>query len=174
MERGFLRSIALMIVLVSLTACTRNGEPLPRESLAIRINILCTTCDEFLSCATSTAASEPSLRVYRLREKSFWAQVATIWDYLVQWIWRKTADTRPLSLYVERDGARTITDVPSLAQLDFVTGRIGLHDSNVDMRDGAWTSLQGSRLGRCEQLSRRDGYALVRRFLGRSLPGDAR
>ena len=173
MERGFLRSIALVVVLVASTACTRSPEPLPRETLAIRINILCTTCDEFLRCAAAPTA-DTDLRVYRLREKSFWAQVATIWDYLVQWIRRKTTDARPLSLYVERDGRRSITDPPSMAQLDFVAGRIGLHDSNVDMRDGTWTSLSGEPLGRCEQMTRRDGYAMVRRFLGRSLPGDPR
>ena len=181
MERGFLRSIALVVVLVASTACTRSAEPLPRETLAIRINILCTTCDEFLRCAaapTPDAAAKlvagAEWRVYRLREKSFWAQVATIWDYLVQWLRRKTTDTRPLSLYVERDGARTIADLPSMARLDFVAGRIDLHDSTVDMRDGTWTSLQGDRLGRCEQMTRRDGYGMVRRFLGRSLPGEQR
>ena len=160
---------------------SRSAEPLPRETLAIRINILCTTCDEFLRCAaapTPDAAAKlvagAEWRVYRLREKSFWAQVAPIWDYLVQWIRRKTTDARPLSLYVERNGRRSITDPPSMAQLDFVAGRIGLHDSNVDMRDGTWTSLSGEPLGRCEQMTRRDGYAMVRRFLGRSLPGDPR
>lgn len=171
MERGFLRPIALVAMLVFLTACTRGGEPLPSQSLAIRINILCTTCDEFLRCTDSSAPDAP-LRVYRLREKSFWAQVATIWDYLVQWFRRKTTDTRPSSLYIERDGVRTISDLPKPAQLDVVAGRVTLHDSNVDMRDGAWSTLQGTRLGRCEQMSRRDGYAMVRRFLGRTLPGD--
>lgn len=161
-----------------VVGCARGPEPVPRESLAIHINILCTTCDEFLRCdawppAAGGASATAISRIYRLREKSFWAQVATIWDYLVQWVHRKTTDTRPLSIYVERDGVRTVTDIDQPAQLDFVAGHITLHDSQIDMRDGRWQSKSGAELGACKPMPRREGYAMVRKFLGRALPGAA-
>ncbi|MFM7625449.1 MAG: hypothetical protein ACKO7G_03085, partial [Gammaproteobacteria bacterium] len=62
-----------------LASCSRGPQPLPPESLRIRINILCSTCDDFIACTMATA-SPPAMPaptvIYRLREKGFGAQVA--------------------------------------------------------------------------------------------------
>ena len=44
---------------------------------------------------------------------------------------------------------------------------ISLPDSRIDMRNGDWLDLQGARIGRCDAMVRRDGYALIREFLGK-------
>ena len=164
--------------------------PLPAESLQIRINLLCTTCDDFLRCersgdATGMPAGMPidmqdpadpaeSYRIYRMREKSFWAQIATIWDYLVQWVHRKTSDTRPLTVYLDEGGQRRSIDEQGMARVDVAAGLISLPDSSIDMRDGTWRDLRGELQGRCATLPRREGYAWVRAMLGRELPGGGR
>jgi hypothetical protein len=141
--------------------------------LAIPINLRCTTCDDFVRCTPAAAGAD--VVVYRLKEKTFWAQVATIGDYLVQLFRAKTTDERPLARYVGVPGrGRIETSASWRAQIDASAGLITLPDSRIDQRNGAWADLKGERLGQCVALKRRDGYALVREFLGRPLPARAR
>jgi hypothetical protein len=150
-------------------ACSRGSEPLPAAELQIRINLLCTTCDDFLQCRASSSVD--SFTLYRLREKSFWAQIATIWDYLIQSVRRKTSDRRPLTVYLEERGERRVLSAEGVAGVDMVSGLISVPGSLIDMRDGSWRSPQGELLGRCVTLPRRQGYAWLRELLGRPLPG---
>ena len=166
-----LRPALLPIILVAVVlqgACSRGPEPLPAAELQIRINLLCTTCDDFLQCRASSSVD--SFTLYRLREKSFWAQIATIWDYLIQSIHRKTSDRRPLTVYLEENGERRVLSEEGVAGVDMVSGLISVPGSLIDMRDGSWRSPQGEVLGCCVTLPRRQGYAWVRELLGRPLP----
>lgn len=157
-----------------LVGCTRGPAALPAESLQIRINLLCTTCDDFLRCTRSADAGRPEVyHLYRLREKSFWAQIATIWDYLVQWLQRKTSDQRPLTIYLNEGEARRVLDMSGVARIDAVAGLISLPDSSIDMRNGEWRNPRGELQGQCVTLPRREGYAWVRALLGRDLSGIA-
>ena len=160
---------AILASALLLGACSRGPEPLPADQLRIRINLLCTTCDDFLQCRASS--STDSFTLYRLREKSFWAQIATIWDYLIQLLRRKTSDQRPLTVYAEQNGLRVVRSTEGVARVDLVSGLISLPDSLIDLRDGSWRSLQGGVLGGCVSMPRREGYAWVRELLGRPLPG---
>lgn len=161
----------LVAVLLLVSGCDRGSAPLPSESLQIRINLLCTTCDDFLRCDASGAASETqSYRLYRLREKSFWAQIATIWDYLIQLVRRKTTDVRPLSIYENQGEVRRITSSVGKARVDAAAGLIQLPDSTIDMRNGEWRTPTGALQGQCRTMPRREGYAWVRAMLGRELP----
>lgn len=154
-----------------VAACQRGPAALPAETLQIRINLLCTTCDDFLRCSHSADAARSELyRIYRLREKSFWAQIATIWDYLVQWVHRKTRDQRPLVVYLNDGEVRRVLELPGEATVDAAVGMISLPDSSIDMRNGDWRNLRGELQGRCSTLPRREGYAWVRGMLGRELP----
>lgn len=165
------RAAALVIVcLLGLGACGPAAVPQPPESLQIRINLLCSTCDDFLRCAPDSSAGAGRYLLYRLREKSFWAQVATIWDYLVQWLRRKSADTRPLTIYENDGGTRRVLLAEGLARIDAASGLISLPDASIDMRNGEWRSRVGALQGRCTPLKRREGYAWLRGLLGRELP----
>lgn len=173
-----------------LAGCSRGPQPLPPESLRIRINILCSTCDDFIACKMSPASSAgpvvPSPAVpggptmpggptviYRLREKGFWAQVATIGDYLVQLFRRKVRDERPLTVYVEDLGRRRVAGDGLRATVDLSTGVLAVPDGSIDLRDGAWRTASGSLRGACATMPRREGYAFVRALLGRPLPKGA-
>ncbi len=161
-----------MLLALLLTACNA-GKPLvpPNDGLTIKVNLLCTTCDDFLRCrrdvAAAAAGREPLL-VYRLREKGFWAQIATIGDYLFQLFRQKTSDERPLAIYRDDGLERTVEQVPTMALVDAAAGTISLPDGRIDMRNGDWLDLRGARVGRCEAMVRREGYALMREFLGRT------
>lgn len=165
-----------------LAGCNAGGSIVPpNEGFAIKINLLCTTCDDFLDCRRDAAPPAPPaagarepLLVYRLKEKSFWAQVATIGDYLFRFFRQKQTDERPLAIYRDDGVRRTVEQVPGLVSIDGVAGTITLPDSIVDMRSGAWLDTRGERFGSCRALLRRDGYALMRQFLGREpAPGAA-
>jgi hypothetical protein len=151
-----------------LASCSRGPQPLPPESLRIRINILCSTCEDFIACRTPAASS--STVIYRLREKGFWAQVATIGDYLVQLFRRKVRDERPLTVYVEDRGQRRVTGDGLRATVDLSIGMLAVPDGSIDLRDGAWRTAMGSPRGACATMPRREGYAFVRALLGRPLP----
>ena len=165
------RAAALVLAcLLALGGCGPAAVPLPPESLQIRINLLCSTCDDFLRCERSASAGGERYVLYRLREKSFWAQVATIRDYLLQWLRRKTADTRPLTIYENDGGARRVLLAEGRARVDAATGLISLPDASIDMRNGGWRSRDGTLQGQCATLKRREGYAWLRGLLGRELP----
>ena len=160
----------LVAAALLLAACSRGPQPLPPEQLRIRLNILCTTCDDFLACTAPVEASPAPTVIYRLREKGFWAQVATLWDYLVQLFRRKVRDERPLTVYVEDRGQRRVSADGVSAKIDLSAGLLAVPDGSIDLRDGAWRSEAGTLRGGCRALPRREGYAFVRALLGRPLP----
>lgn len=168
---GSLGRAMLVGILLLLAGCDRGPAPLPPESLQIRINLLCSTCDDFLRCEVADVVPETnSYRLHRLREKSFWAQIATIWDYLIQLFRQKTVDVRPLTIYENEGERRRIVSSEAKARVDAAAGLILLPDSIIDMRKGQWRTLNGDLQGQCRTLPRREGYAWVRAMLGRELP----
>lgn len=171
LARGMARLMMLLMISALVAGCDRGPKPLPPESLKIRINLLCTTCDDFLRCErVDTDAEAEAYRIYRLREKSVWAQIATIWDYLVQWIRKKTNDVRPLTIYDNLGEVRQIVSEDERAQIDMAAGLLSLPDSSIDLRNGEWRGTDGALQGRCRTMPRREGYAWVRALLGRALP----
>ena len=159
--------LALMLLL-SL-GCAPRPQPISAEQLQLKINILCTTCDDFLQCTATGQSASAGFTLYRLREKSFFAQIATIWDYLIQSAHQKTSDRRPLTIYVEDNGAPRVLVSDSAAKVDMVTGLIMLPDATIDMRDGSWI-VAGESAGHCRAMMRRDGYRWLRSLLNKPLP----
>ena len=165
-----------LAALLFLAGCNAGGKITPpNEGFAIKVNLLCTTCDDFLDCRRDGAPATPPapgartpLLLYRLKEKSFWAQVATIGDYLFQVFRQKKDDLRPLAIYRDDGFKRSVEQVPTRAFVDGVAGTITLPDGVIDMRSGEWLDARGARLGACTAMKRRDGYALMREFLGRA------
>lgn len=167
---GFL-ALALFTV-CALAACSRPAGSAP-EALAIPINLRCTTCDDFIACREPTALPDPQTgrtptTVYRLKEKTFWAQIATIGDYLTQ-LWRdKTTDERPLTVYRDMGTERAIDEVVSWrVTIDATQRTIRVPDGSISQTNGVWHALDGSVRGQCEAMQRRAGYSLVREFLGK-------
>jgi len=169
------RAVASLAAALLLPACNA-GKPLvpPNDGFAIKLNLLCTTCDDFLHCrrepdtAVAPAGGREPRLVYRLKEKSFWAQVATIGDYLFQLFRQKSTDERPVAIYRDDGLARTVEQLPARAFIDAAAGTLALPGSRIDLKNGDWLDERGERIGRCEAMVRRDGYDMVREFLGRA------
>jgi hypothetical protein len=168
---GRARKLVLLGLLLPIGAigCARQPPPMAAEQLQIKINLLCTTCDDFLQCTPSGRSTESEFQLYRLREKSFFAQIATISDYLIQWIHPKTNDRRPLTVYREESGVSRVLVADATATVDLVTALITLPDSTIDMRDGNWL-IAGESAGHCQAMLRRDGYRWLRSLLNKPLP----
>lgn len=172
MPRAVTRLLAIA-VLCGLAACSGAPAPVPAaEPLAIPINLLCTTCNDFLRCEPDASAGSTEPIVYRIEEKSFWGQIATIGDYLLQLFRPKTSDERGASIYrvtgTERRIERGLT-----VRIDAVAHRIEFPGARIDQRNGDWYDAAGAKLGHCTAMARRDGFAMVREFLGRPAPGSA-
>ena len=143
----------------------RAADAVP-DSHLIRINIYCTTCDDFIRCQSDNE----TYTLYRLRAKTFWAQIATIWDYLIARIRPKTTDIRPLTIYLANGQHKDLRQDGLAARIDLAAATIVLPDARIDMREGEWRTVTGELQGCCATLPRRDGYAFVREVLGRPLP----
>jgi hypothetical protein len=164
--------VPALLAAYGLAACSRPVTSVP-DTLAIPINLRCTTCDDFIACREPNAVPDPQTgrtptTVYRLKEKTFWAQIATIGDYLTQ-LWReKTTDERPLAIYRDTGAERAIEEVVSWrATIDATNRSIGLPDGSIGQADGVWRALDGSVRGQCAAMQRRAGYSLVREYLGK-------
>lgn len=174
--------LALAAAAGAVTAArAQSGDAVPvapgglPQDLAIPINLLCTTCDDFIRCTRDGAAPPaPGARVpetvYRLREKTFWAQIATIGDYLMQLFRAKTTDERPFSVYHDDGTTRRVEDGgDARATIDAAAALISLPGAAIDQRSGTWTDARGVPIGRCVAIKRREGYAMVREMLGRPI-----
>lgn len=165
-----LRGLVLLVTTLLVTSgAAQAGVAGP---LAIPINLRCTTCDDFIRCAADGVVADPATgrapsTLYRLREKTFWAQVATIGDYLLQFFVAKTTDQRPYAVYRD-DGARITTeyDPDQRAAIDAGAAHIRIGAKTIDQQSGAWLDERGNRVGQCAIVSRRAGYAVVRDLLG--------
>jgi hypothetical protein len=172
--RGMVRLLAatltLTLILATAATTTTAGAAPAAGALAIPINLLCTTCNDFQRCVRAAGAAPAEPVVYRIEEKSFWAQVATIGDYLMQLFRPKTRDERDASMYRSVGGQRRI-ERGLRVRIDSVAQRITYPDASIDQRTGDWFGADGARLGHCTALTRREGFALLREFLGRPAPG---
>ncbi len=161
MTKG-LAALALAALAALSSGCEKP--PDPQTDYVIAFNMRCSTCNDFLDCN----AGEENL-VFRVHELSFWQQIATIADYLT--FAQKTQRSRPLTVY-RVDGETIETDrEDAIADIDTVAGRIVADEFTIDQRDGALT-VAGEIVGDCSTMSRREGFLLVRKLLGRPLPGE--
>ena len=135
-----MRRSLLILVLGVLAGC---GSPAPQVELLIPVNAKCTTCEDFIRCdagSLNPAVYDPTFDVYRLEPKGTLAQLATVWEFLIQLFYTRTEDFRPLSIYSQRPGTaapfeRTIT-VDAQARTDLVQHRIHVPQGWIDQATG--------------------------------------
>jgi hypothetical protein len=171
----YFRFTLSLFALIAVSA-TAAQEDLER---AVGISELCTVCNDVVRCERSADASVdgPPLVIYNLLEDSFWQQIATIWDYLVQYISPKTDDVRAMTVYefasVDSKTPRVIPD--QQATVDAATLTIRLPDSQIDQVSGRWLRAGPGgvelMLGQCELLDFAAGRALLA-GLSVNEPGD--
>jgi hypothetical protein len=171
--RRFLPAFALGV----LAGC---GSPPPQVELLIPVNALCTTCEDFIRCETGSAnpaVYDPDFDIYRLEPKGTLAQLATVWEFLIQLFYTRTEDVRPLSIYSQRPGSttpyeRTIRDNEE-ARTDLVLHRILVPQGWIDQATGERRGAGGQLRGSCRLLKPAEGRELLKLFATppQGLPG---
>jgi len=162
------RRILLVVLLGMLAGC---GSPPPKVDLLIPVNAKCTTCEDFIRCdggSANPAVYDPTFDLYRLEPKSMLAQLATVWEFLIQLFHTRTEDIRPLTIYTQRPGEsavfdRTVTK-DAEARTDLVAHRIRLPSGWIDQVNGEWHASDDSIRGACRVLQAVEGRELVKLF----------
>lgn len=156
------RLAAMIVALLGLAGC--GSLPGPERELAIQVNDLCTTCVDFLRCEADGPDGD-SLTLYVLEQKSFMAQIATIWQYLVQYVNPRKTDQRGVTVWT-RGGQGPATRSTGQAEQDLVTFEIRLPAARIDQYTGAWYGAGDTRLGSCRVLTRAEGRDLLNSLRG--------
>src|SRR5512134_2693400 len=93
LHRRWLRLCAAVVMAAAAAACTPNRS---ETTLLIPVNALCTTCNDFIRCDPAAGpdggAATDDYVLYHLRPKSMLAQMATIFDYLLQAVRQRKED----------------------------------------------------------------------------------
>lgn len=152
---------AALVAAMALTACTPKP---PGIELAIPVNPLCTTCDDFVRCEAA-GQTDGSYSLLHLENKSFWAQIATIADYLLQAVRERKTDLRPLAIYSSAGGA---PQRGGAAVTDLVAHRIAIPDGWIDQVNGEWHGADDGVKGQCRLLPLAEGRALVKELRARA------
>lgn len=163
-----MRRILLVLLLGMLAGC---GSPPPKVDLLIAVNARCTTCEDFIRCdggSSNAAVYDPSFDLYRLEPKGVLAQLATVWEFLIQLFHTRTEDFRPLTVYEQRPGdsaglRRTATGNAE-ARTDLVRNRIHLPEGWIDQITGAWHGADDAIQGSCRLVPPVEGRELIKLF----------
>lgn len=157
-----------MVLMVLLAGC---GPSAPRIDLLIPVNAKCTTCEDFIRCdagSNNPAVYDPSFDIYRLEPKSTLAQLATVWEFLIQLFYTRTEDHRPLSVYSQRQGAdgqvtRSVTP-GAQARTDLLLNRIAVPQGWIDQVTGERRGEDDQLLGTCRLLKPAEGRDILKLF----------
>jgi hypothetical protein len=163
-----MRRLLPAVALAILGGCSPSP---PQPDLLIPVNAKCTTCEDFIRCdagLVNPAVYDPAFDMYRLEPKSTLAQLATVWEFLIQLFYTRTEDFRPLSIYSQRPGTaapfeRTIT-VDAEARTDLVRHRIYLPQGWIDQASGERYGADDQPRGTCRLLKPAEGRELLKLF----------
>ena len=152
---------------MAVAACT----PRPSDvELLIPINPLCTTCDDFIRCESAAPPGEATgaaaWSLYHLRPKTFFAQIATILDYLLQLFRERTEDLRPLTIHAPGAGMT----VSAEAVTDLTRHRISVPGGWIDQVNGEWHDTGDRVTGQCRLLPIAEGRKQVKELRGATAP----
>jgi len=163
-----MRRVLLAAFVGLLAGC---AAPTPQAELLIPVNAKCTTCEDFIRCdggSGNAAVYDPSFDIYRLEPKGTLAQLATVWDFLIQLFYTRTEDVRPLSIYAQRRGETTAFKRSSTgnaeARIDLVRHRIHLPEGWIDQVTGERHGTNDALRGACRVLAPADGRELLKLF----------
>lgn len=157
------------ILLGLLAGC--GSPPQPKVDLLIPVNAKCTTCEDFIRCDSGSgnaAVYDPTFDLYRLEPKGILAQLATVWEFLIQLFHKRTEDFRPLSVYSQRPGDSEVFDRivtrDAEARTDLVAHRIHLPSGWIDQVTGDWHGTDDNLRGSCRLLKSAEGREILKLF----------
>lgn len=120
---------------------------------------LCTMCEAYVQCNSAESADQtsPPYTLYYFKTKTFWAQIATIWDYFAMWFDPVTSQSRPAAVYQFADQVVT----PVTAYLSVADSLIEIDGTRIDRNTLEWSSDAGQKLGTCTRLGIPESMAMI-------------
>ena len=163
-----LRRVSYAILAAGLMGCS---SPEPQVQLLIPVNDKCTTCEDFIRCdggSANAAVYDPTFDIYQLKPKGTLAQLATVWDFLIQLFHTRTEDVRPLSVYAQRrdeaEAFKRSTTGNLEARIDLVQHRIRVPEGWIDQVTGEWHGADDTPRGTCRIVASADGREFLKLF----------
>ena len=147
--------------------------------LASQFGELCTMCEATVVCRSVREAngsgasfeldslSDASFVLYHFRTKTFWGQIATIWDYFARWFDPVTSEERPVDIYRQRSDAGVVVRQASLTETAYLSkadAQIFVQGRRIDRWTGEWAHESGAPLGTCVRTDLRETLPFIERL----------
>ncbi|NKB45619.1 MAG: hypothetical protein GKS03_15210 [Alphaproteobacteria bacterium] len=131
---------------------------------------LCTMCEAYVQCRPEPADSttDRDFTLYYFQNKTFWGQIATIWDYFARWFDPVTSQSRPATVYKFSSDA-TVTETPLTAYLSVAESEIQIEKTRIDRTKHSWMNEGGDEIGTCKRLGIPESMAMIEN--GLIIPG---
>lgn len=114
---------------------------------------LCTMCEAYLRCTPGPDAADTGRAetLYFFETKTFWGQIATIWDYFAMWFDPVTSEKRPATIYrvATPDSADAV--VPTETYLSVIDAKIEIDGTWINRESGEWFTAEDSKIGMCSR-----------------------
>jgi hypothetical protein len=175
--------IAFWTLLLLATASPLSKQPLAQEVhstpdwgdyplLMSQFGELCTMCEAYLKCEADGLSNPDSeaFTLYYFQTKTFWGQIATIWDYFAKWFDPVTSENRPATIYRFQKNSRISEPVPTKTNLSVADSRIDIDNTWIDRDGSTWHNRSGDVIGTCKRLSIPESMAMIierERLIGR-------
>ena len=115
---------------------------------------LCTMCIAYVRCKEDNpgTSSTEDFAIYYFEIKSFWGQIATIWDYFAKWFDPVTSEKRPALIYRFNDDGNEYASVPTTAYLSREKSRIEIENTWIDRNTADWYAKSNEQIGSCDRM----------------------
>lgn len=145
-----LARVTLIGIVIGLLAMlpAQASDNAPRPLLAAVYGELCTTCDAYLLCE-STTSLHAHARLLHVHKHSFWGQIGTIWTWLRHLFQPVRPDSRHLTVYQPTADGRWAVESEARVTLDLRSLRIEFPTGWIDRNDGGWHDHADQRIGVC-------------------------
>lgn len=133
---------------------------------------LCTMCEATVVCSQTELPGVEDLSkpgaapytLYHFHTKTFFGQMATIWDYMVRWIEPVVRESRPVTIYkVPADGigSDSRSRRETTVYLSLEPALIEINGQQIDRWSRQWADADGTVLGACQRLPLRDTWRVL-------------
>ncbi len=138
---------------------------------------VCTMCEMIVLCEAgggppehSAVPEQGSFTLYHLETRSFWSQIATIWEWFINNFRSEQlaaqGHTRPAIVYAVTDGQWTDVEVIE-ARLILDPGVVELGDRTIDRVNRQWLiSASSQPLGYCQRLPLWESLEAIQQHTG--------
>lgn len=154
--KACLRMVAFTVLLAQASLSAAQPRSTEHLLLGSEFGEFCTMCEAFLLCSREHNASYERLpadgnyTLYYFPTRSFWQQIATIWEWFKMMFVPMNTHNRPLQVTVSRDGQRDISQAETTFSIE--PARIYVPQAYIDRNNGQWHDAQHNPIGQCQRL----------------------